>query len=154
MLFRSAMRSFWYHAAVILPLSGSFIEPLVPFNNLAFGTTKSIAIEDRAAAYAYMPRHDLFSFTLTERGNSFPRHFPPCGSFHGSQLPLERIDDGQSAFRVMHPPEMQRRCFFCCWHHILLTIVLAHGHPAYDRARFSSLGAFAAACGPCDIPGW
>ena len=29
----------------------------------------------------------------------------------------------------------------------------AHGHPAYDRARFSSPGASAAACGPYDIPG-
>ena len=54
-----------HHAAVILPLSGVFIELLIPFNDLTFGTPKAIAIEDRAAAYAHMPRHDLFPFALT-----------------------------------------------------------------------------------------
>ncbi len=62
---RISIPSSRHHAAVILPLSSPFVELLVSFNDLAFCTTETIAIEDRAAAYAHMPRHDLFPFALT-----------------------------------------------------------------------------------------
>ena len=104
MLLGTAMCSSRHHAAVIPPLPVPPVDPLVPFNDLTFGTTKSIAIEDRAAAYTHMPRHNLFPFALTECGNGFPWYFPPRGGLHGSQFPIGRIDDGQSAFRVAHPP--------------------------------------------------
>ena len=61
-----------HHAPIVSPLTGSFVEPPVPLNDLAFGTAETAAVKNRAAAYTHMPRHDLFTFTLTQRGN-----FPP-----------------------------------------------------------------------------
>lgn len=61
-----------------------------------------------------MAGNDFFPFALTERGNLSPRDLPPRGGLHGSKLPVGRIDDGQTALRVAHPPEMLGRNFFCC----------------------------------------
>ena len=104
------------HIAIMPPLPGSPVEPLVPLNNFAFGTAEALAIEDCATTYAHMPRHNFFTFALTQCSNFPPWHFPPYGGFHSGLFPVERVDNSQSAHRMAHPPEMQRRRFFCCGH--------------------------------------
>ena len=98
------------------PLSCPPVELPVPLNDGTPGAAEALAIEDRATAYAHMPRHDLLTFALTQRGNFPPRCFPPFGGFHGSLFPVLCVDNSQSAHRMAHPPEVHRRRFFCCWH--------------------------------------
>lgn len=105
-----------HHAAIISSGSDPLVEPLVPLDDLAFGTSEAVSVEDFSAADTHMTGNNFFPFALTERGNFFPGNLPPGGSLYGRLLPVGGIHDSQPALRMANPPEMLGRRFFCGWH--------------------------------------
>lgn len=104
-----------HHASVILPVSASLVECLVPCRRFASGTTDTVAVEDLAALDTDMSNSLFCSFAFTQSRHCPPWHPPPPCGFYGSQLPIGRADDGQAEVRVANPPDhvwLRSFCFF------------------------------------------
>ena len=106
----------WHHTAIISSGSGPLVESFVPLDDLAFGTSESVSVEDFSAADTHMTRDNFLAFALAERDNFFPGDLPPTCGLHSCLLPVGSIHDSQPALRMANPPEMLWRRFFCGWH--------------------------------------